>query len=148
MKQVFVFLLALMMCGAAMAQADRTGKAGSPATDTNEIFVVVEHDPEFPGGMDALYQWIGANYKWPASARDCDAFGNVYVTFIIEKDGSVSNIKLLRDIGCGHGEAVVEMVGTIHHGENRGTKPVILYMFYLSQEGQELAVQHPEIPLE
>lgn len=46
------------------------------------------------------------------------------------------------------GEAVVEMVGTIHHGENRGDKDVILYMFYLSKEGEELAVQHPEIPLE
>jgi len=46
------------------------------------------------------------------------------------------------------GEAVVEMVNTIHHGENRGSKPVILYMFYLSQEGLPLAVQHPEIPLE
>ena len=46
------------------------------------------------------------------------------------------------------GEAVVEMVNTIHHGENRGTKPVILYMFYLSQEGMPLAVQHPEIPLD
>jgi len=45
------------------------------------------------------------------------------------------------------GEAVVEMVNTIHHGENRGTKPVILYMFYLSQEGLPLSVQHPEIPL-
>lgn len=45
------------------------------------------------------------------------------------------------------GEAVVEMVNTIHHGENRGTKPVILYMFYLSQKGLPLAVQHPEIPL-
>ena len=44
------------------------------------------------------------------------------------------------------GEAVVEMVGTIHHGENRGTKPVVLYMFYLSQEGLPLSVQHPEIP--
>ena len=46
------------------------------------------------------------------------------------------------------GEAVVEMVNTIHHGENRGTKPVILYMFYLSQKDQPLAVQHPEIPLD
>ena len=46
------------------------------------------------------------------------------------------------------GEAVVEMVGTIHHGENRGSKPVILYMFYLSKEGDPLAVQHPDIPLE
>ena len=46
------------------------------------------------------------------------------------------------------GEAVVEMVNTIHHGENRGDKPVILYMFYLTQEGMPLSVQHPEIPLE
>ena len=46
------------------------------------------------------------------------------------------------------GEAVVEMVNTIHHGENRGSKPVILYMFYLSQNDMPLAVQHPEIPLE
>ena len=43
------------------------------------------------------------------------------------------------------GEAVVEMVGTIHHGENRGAKSVLLYMFYLSQEGLPLSVQHPEI---
>ena len=46
------------------------------------------------------------------------------------------------------GEAVVEMVGTIHHGENRGTKPVILYMFYLSQPGMPLSVPHMEIPLD
>ena len=46
------------------------------------------------------------------------------------------------------GEVVVEMVNTIHHGENRGTKPVILYMFYLSQKGLSLSVQHPEIPLD
>jgi quercetin dioxygenase-like cupin family protein len=46
------------------------------------------------------------------------------------------------------GEPVVEMVNTIHHGENRGDKPVILYMFYLSQKGLPLAVQHPEIPLD
>ena len=46
------------------------------------------------------------------------------------------------------GEVVVEMVNTIHHGENRGTKPVILYMFYLSQKDLPLAVPHDEIPLD
>ena len=46
------------------------------------------------------------------------------------------------------GEPVVEMVNTIHHGENRGDKDVILYMFYLSQKDSLLAVPHPEIPLE
>ena len=43
------------------------------------------------------------------------------------------------------GEAVVEMVGTIHHGENRGDKTVVLDMFYISQDGTPTAVQHPEI---
>lgn len=46
------------------------------------------------------------------------------------------------------GETIVEMVNTVHHGENNGSKTVILYMFYLSQKGLPLAVQHPEIPLE
>ncbi|MBQ9641971.1 MAG: cupin domain-containing protein [Bacteroidaceae bacterium] len=59
---------------------------------------------------------------------------------IIGKDGKE---KVVHE-----GEAVVEMVNTIHHGENRGSKPVILYMFYLSQKDLPLAVQHPEIPLE
>ena len=46
------------------------------------------------------------------------------------------------------GEAIVEMVGTVHHGENRGEKSVVLYMFYLSQKGLPLSVPHPEIPTE
>ena len=45
------------------------------------------------------------------------------------------------------GEVVVEMVNRIHHSENRGSKPAILYMFYLSQAGLPLSVQHPEISI-
>ena len=45
------------------------------------------------------------------------------------------------------GEVVVEMVGSVHHGENRGTEPVVLYMFYISQENLPLSVQNPEIPM-
>ena len=43
------------------------------------------------------------------------------------------------------GEVVVEMVNSVHRGENRGKKPVVLYMFYLSQKNQPLSVPHPEI---
>ena len=43
------------------------------------------------------------------------------------------------------GEPLVEVVGTIHRGENRGTKPVILDMFYFAEPGQTLTIQHPEI---
>ena len=45
------------------------------------------------------------------------------------------------------GEVVVEMVDSIHHGENRGAEPVVLYMFYISQKGLPLSVPHPEIPM-
>ena len=43
------------------------------------------------------------------------------------------------------GEPVVEMVGTVHHGENRGDKPVVLDMYYVSQPGTPISVSHPEI---
>lgn len=58
---------------------------------------------------------------------------------IIAQDGKT---KVMRA-----GEVVVEMVDSIHHGENRGTEPAVLYMFYLSQKDMPLSVQHPEIPL-
>lgn len=44
-----------------------------------------------------------------------------------------------------HGEAMVEVVGTVHRGENRGNEPVILDMFYVSAPGIEMTVQHPEL---
>ena len=43
------------------------------------------------------------------------------------------------------GEALVEVVGTVHRGENRGTNPVILNMFYFSSPGQEITIHHPEL---
>ena len=56
---------------------------------------------------------------------------------IIGLDGKETTVKA--------GEAVVEMVGTIHHGENRGDKPVVLDMYYVSQPGTPISVPHPEI---
>lgn len=59
---------------------------------------------------------------------------------IIGLDGKVEVVR--------EGDVVVEMVDAIHHGENRGSEPAILYMFYISQKDWPLSVQHPEIPLE
>ena len=56
---------------------------------------------------------------------------------IIAKDGTEKVVHA--------GEAVVEMVGTVHHGENRGPQPAILYMCYVSQEGLPLSVPNPEM---
>ena len=75
-----------------------------------EVFVVVEEQAEFPGCMDSMYAYIQKNLKYPELAKEKGIEGRVFVSFIIEKDGSISNVKLLRGIGGGCDEASVEMV--------------------------------------
>ncbi|MBL7814957.1 MAG: energy transducer TonB [Saprospiraceae bacterium] len=62
------------------------------------IFTVVEQQPEFVGGMSTLFKWLGENIKYPKSARDAGAQGTVYVGFVIETDGSITNVNVKRDV--------------------------------------------------
>lgn len=78
--------------------------------DEQVIFQVVEQDPEFPGGIDALYKFIQQNIKYPQLAKENNITGRVFVTFVVEKDGSVSNVKVARDIGGGCGTEAVRVV--------------------------------------
>ena len=74
-----------------------------------EIFLVVESEPEFPGGIEKLYEYFGKNIKYPALARENNLTGRVFITFVVEKDGSISNAKVLRDIGGGCGAEAVRV---------------------------------------
>lgn len=76
----------------------------------DDVFVFVEDSPEFPGGMDSLYTFLEANIQYPAAAEKDSIEGSVYVQFVVEKDGSISNIRVLRDIGGGCGEEVVRVI--------------------------------------
>lgn len=101
--------------------------------------------PNYPEGKPEL---VTVRYEFPAGQK-LGWHHHPVMNYGILVQGELTIIgQDGREKTVHEGEAVVEMVGTIHHGENRGTKPVILYMFYISQEGQPLAVQHPEIPLE
>ena len=66
--------------------------------NTDEVFKVVEVDPEFPGGMEALYKYLAENIKYPVMAKNNKVEGRVYITFVIEKDGTVSDAKVLRSV--------------------------------------------------
>lgn len=91
-----------------------------------EVFMVVEEDPEFPGGLDALSKYLGDNIKYPQLAKENNIEGRVYVSFVVEKDGRVGNIKILRDIGGGCGAEAVRVVKSMPRwkpGKQRG-KPV------------------------
>ncbi len=90
-----------------------------------EIFVVVESMPEYPGGETELYKYLGNSINYPEQARNLGLQGKVYVTFVVERDGSIANPKVLRDIGGGCGEEALRVVRSMpkwkpgkQHGKN------------------------------
>ena len=88
-----------------------------------QIFTVVENDPEFPGGMEALYKYLRDNIKYPQLARDNNITGKVYVTFVVERDGSIANPRILKDIGGGCGQEAIRVVKSMPKwtpGKQRG----------------------------
>lgn len=75
-----------------------------------EVYVVVEQPAVFPGGEAALNKFLAENIRYPDLARTSGIEGKVYIRFVVEKDGSVSNVKIMRDIGGGCGAEAVRVV--------------------------------------
>ncbi len=78
--------------------------------DRPGVYMIVEQMPEFPGGDKSLFQFIADNTKYPADAKEKGIKGRVFVNFIVEPDGSVSDIRVLRGIGGGCDEEAVRVV--------------------------------------
>jgi TonB family protein len=91
---------------AEILEADTT----KPVANDNEIFTVVEEQPEFPGGSPALYRYLGDNIVYPKAAQRANVSGRVFVKFIIKKDGSIENVTILRGIGFGCDEEAVRVI--------------------------------------
>ena len=119
--------------------------SGNTVSDTaDEVFVWVETDPVFPGGLDSLAAFLAANIEYPQLAKDNNISGTVYVSFVIERNGQVGNIRLLRDIGAGCGQEAVRVIKLMPNwepGKHRG-KPVRVQFnlpvkFELPEEAEE-----------
>ena len=85
-----------------------------PADTTSDegtlVGVLVEYEPEFPGGMEALFKFIEDNMKYPRLAAENGIGGKVYVQFEVDTDGTVLNPRILRDIGAGCGQEALRIV--------------------------------------
>ena len=80
-------------------EANRSGKKEPEDTpDSNKAYDVVDEMPQFPGGPYALFEFISKNIQYPKEAEDANLQGRVIVSFVVEKDGSVSNAKVVRPI--------------------------------------------------
>src|SRR5690606_8366100 len=80
------------------------------APDTGALFNQVDTPPQPVGGMREFYQFIGKNYRFPKEAVAAKVEGRVLVSFVVERDGSLSSIKSLKDIGYGTGEEAIRML--------------------------------------
>ena len=62
------------------------------------VYDVVEQMPEFPGGMPAMMEYLQTNIKYPKDAIKLDVGGSVMVMFVVEPDGSLSNVRVARRV--------------------------------------------------
>ena len=95
-----------------------------------EVFTIVEEMPAYPGGDDKLYEYLGKNIKYPQIARESGIQGRVFVNFVVEPDGSVSNVKVMRGIGGGCDEEAVRVIKTMPKwkpGKQRGKAVRVTY---------------------
>lgn len=105
-------------------------------SDSSGVYDVasIEVMPEYPGGLRKFYEWVGQNYRYPAAAHKAGVSGKVFITFVVEKDGTLSNIRILKDLGHGTGEAALQMLS-----KSQAWKPGI-------QNGKKVRVQY-NLPL-
>ena len=90
MKKLLLFALLFV---SVIANGQETSQSSQ-----DKVFDVVEQMPTFPGGMGALMDFLSKNVKYPEEARKNGIQGTVVVTFVVEKDGSISEPKIARSI--------------------------------------------------
>lgn len=102
MKKLFC-ILTMTVFSVTIAFAQKTDKS-------KPVFEQVDQNPEYPGGMPAMFEFIGKNLKYPKSARDKKVEGKVLIKLIIEEDGSISATAIMQGLGFGCDEEVTRVV--------------------------------------
>jgi protein TonB len=101
-----------------------------PEDGEKVIFTPIQNPPEFPGGERELLKFLSKNLKYPSMARDAGITGIVYVSFIVWKNGSVTDIAIKRGIGGGCDEEVIRVLKLMPKwkpGEQNGKKVNVAY---------------------
>jgi protein TonB len=78
--------------------------------DENKIFTAVEQEPTPAGGIGKFYEYLGKNIRYPAVAKENNIQGKVFLTFVVEKDGSITDVKVLRGLGSGCDEEAMRVL--------------------------------------
>jgi len=79
-------------------------------TSSDEVFVMVEQMPEFPGGEQELWNFLSSNMRYPVIAMENNIQGEVVVQFIVEKDGSITDVQVVKSVDPSLDKEAVRMV--------------------------------------
>jgi TonB family protein len=79
----------------------KSAKVEEVAKSERKVFTVVEKQPEFPGGIKAMYQFLARNIRYPAAASKANVGGRVFLSFVITETGDVEDVQVLKGIGFG-----------------------------------------------
>ena len=90
--------------------ANATEEERDMLSDADEVFVVVEDQPTPEGGMEAFYSYVKDNLQYPAQARRMGIEGRVFIQFVVDKDGTITDVKAVKGIGAGCDEAAVAIM--------------------------------------
>ena len=103
-------LLLMVGCKQASTQEPQATDEAQVEATSDSVYSVVDQDPEFEGGMEALYKYLAENIQYPEQAKADKVEGRVFISFVIEPDGTVSNAEVLRGIGGGCDEEALRVV--------------------------------------
>ncbi len=81
-----------------------------PEEEVDQVFLIVEEQPEPIGGMAAFYEYLAKHIEYPETARRVGVSGRVFVEFVVAKDGSITNARVVKGIGGGCDEEAVRVV--------------------------------------
>ena len=121
-------VLAILLMVNTNAMAQNKKKANDKVLEKAEVM------PEFPGGEQAMMKFVADNVQYPQEARDKEISGRVLVSFIVEKDGSIAEVKVVKGIGGGCDEEAVRVVKAMPKwkpGMDKGKPVRVHYMLPL-----------------
>lgn len=99
---IIICLVIFPFIAQTQSQSIRAGTFELSATPVDSsghtLFCIIEHMPEFPGGLDSLYSWLKCTIKYPTAARRNNIEGSVFTSFVVDTTGIVTNIKTYRGI--------------------------------------------------
>jgi protein TonB len=101
-----------------------------PKEEENKVFDVVEVMPSFPGGQGALMQWLSKNIKYPVVAEENGVQGRVVVTFVVEKDGSITDVNVVKSVDPSLDKEAQRVVKSMPHwipGKQNGSAVRVKY---------------------